>query len=33
MSALTPKLPTLKLADKPARTKPAASSDGDWEEF
>jgi len=27
------KSPTLKLGDKPARTKPAASSDGDWEEF
>jgi len=27
------KSPALKLADKPARTKPAASSDGDWEEF
>ncbi len=27
------KSPSLKLADKPTRNKPAASSDGDWEEF
>jgi methyl-accepting chemotaxis protein-1 (serine sensor receptor) len=27
------KAPSLKLADKPSRSKPAASSDGDWEEF